>query len=88
MDLLGRVRQAGAHLLVQDLVRSRWGYVLAWTGLRILSRSRVAHSDGPLSVRAGFRPEELLDLAREAGLDGAQVRRAWPERLVLSWSPS
>ena len=85
VSLLGAIREAGAHLLAQDLLRSRTGYLLAWVGMRVLSRSRVGHVDGPLSVRAGFRPEELLGLALEAGLSGARVHRAWPERLVLSW---
>ncbi|HSM06079.1 MAG TPA: methyltransferase domain-containing protein [Longimicrobiales bacterium] len=84
--LLREVRGGGASLLAQDLHRSRTGYVFAWAGLRLLSRSRIGHHDGPVSVRGGFRPEELLELAREAGLEGARVRRAWPERLVLSWT--
>ena len=84
--LLGAVREAGADLLAQDLVRSRAGYLLAWAGMRLLSRSRVGHVDGPLSVRAGFTPDELLGLALDAGLSGARVRRGWPERLILSWS--
>jgi hypothetical protein len=26
-----------------------------------------------------------LDLAARAGLDGATIRRSWPERFLLSW---
>jgi 2-polyprenyl-3-methyl-5-hydroxy-6-metoxy-1,4-benzoquinol methylase len=85
-SLLDQVARRGRHLLVQDLVRSRWGYLLAWSGMRLLSRSSVGHLDGPLSVRAGFRREELAELAQQAGLSGATVRRRWPARLVLSWS--
>lgn len=83
--LLTEVRRRADRLLVQDLVRGRLGYLLAWCGMRLLSRSRVGHVDGPLSVRAGFRPLELLELARGAGLTSARVRTAWPARLVLSW---
>lgn len=75
-------------LLVQDLVRSRAGYVLAWGALRVLTTSDVARQDGPVSVRAAFTLEEARTLAHEAGLDGARVRAAWPERLVLRWSRS
>lgn len=86
VELLREVRRRGRALLAQDLVRGRWGYLLAWAGMRLLSRSRVGHVDGPLSVRAGFLPGELLDLARRAGMETARVRTSWPARLVLSWS--
>lgn len=84
-ELLGRMAGIARVGLVQDLVRSRLGYALAWAGLRLLSRSRVAWIDGPRSVRAGFSVEEFRGLARKAGLAGARVERAWPERLVLRW---
>ena len=84
--LLTAVRRTADALLAQDLLRGRFGYLLAWFGMRLLSRSRVGHVDGPLSVRAGFRRSELLALARRAGLATARVRVSWPERLVLSWS--
>jgi hypothetical protein len=84
--LLAAVRRTADALLAQDLLRGRFGYLLAWFGMRLLSRSRVGHVDGPLSVRAGFRRSELLALARRAGLATARVRVSWPERLVLSWS--
>jgi hypothetical protein len=83
--LLTEVGRRADRLLVQDLVRGRLGYLMAWFGMRLLSRSRVGHVDGPLSVRAGFRPVELLELARRAGLESARVRTSWPARLVLSW---
>jgi 2-polyprenyl-3-methyl-5-hydroxy-6-metoxy-1,4-benzoquinol methylase len=83
--LLQEVRRNAHRLLAQDLERGPVGYLTAWFGMRLLSRSRVGHVDGPLSVRAGFRPRELLALARRAGLDAARVRRSWPSRLVLSW---
>lgn len=83
--LLQEVRREADRLLAQDLIRGRLGYLLAWSGMRLLSRSRVGHVDGPLSVRAGFRPRELLALAHRAGLDRARVQRSWPSRLVLSW---
>ena len=38
-------------VLVDDLIRSRLGFALAWIGTRLLSRSWVVHTDGPLSVR-------------------------------------
>ncbi len=84
--LLRHMAEAARHLLlVNDLVRSRFGYVLAWWGSRVLTRSHVVHVDGPLSVRAAFSPSEALDLAKQAGLNGAVLSRHWPQRFLLSW---
>lgn len=86
ITLLGRMREAaGSAVLVDDLVRSRLGYALAWFGCRLLTRSPVVHYDGPVSVQAGFTPNEALRLAEQAGLRGAVARGHWPERYLLSW---
>lgn len=82
LERLGRVAPGG---IVQDLVRSRLGYALAWAGLRVLSRSRVAWVDGPRSVAAGFSLDEAARLAGDAGLPEVRVGRVWPERLLLRW---
>lgn len=82
-----RSMAAAARLggVVSDLVRSRTGLVLAVLGTTLLARSRVARVDGPLSVRAARTPEEYRDLAARAGLPQAEVRRVWPERIMLEW---
>lgn len=85
VGLLTRLAGAARSGLVQDLRRTRTGYLLAWSGLRLLSRSRVARVDGPRSVRAGFTKEEMAAMAAEAGIPRARVSGAWPQRLVLSW---
>ena len=85
VDLLRHMAEAGRHVLVQDLLRGTLGYVLAWSGLRLLSRSEVAHVDGPRSVRAAFTLAEVRAMAAEAGFAGAVVRRGWPERFILTW---
>ncbi len=77
---------AGREGLVQDLRRTRAGYALAWTALRILTRSEIARVDGLRSVRAAFTEPELRGLARDAGLPAPTVGVAWPERLVLRWT--
>lgn len=83
------LRSMGQHarklILVNDLARSRLGYFLAFAGSRILSRSDVVRTDGPLSVRAAFTPGEALELAQKAGLSGARVVPRWPCRYLLSW---
>lgn len=72
-------------VLVNDLIRDRLGYLLCWWGVRVLTRSPVVHVDGPLSVRAGFQPREVLEMAAQAGLQGARLTRHWPQRLLLTW---
>ena len=73
-------------VLVNDLVRSRSGYLLAVLGTRILSRSPIVHIDGPLSVAGAFTPDEVLQLCEQAGLNGATISRHWPQRFLLTWS--
>jgi 2-polyprenyl-3-methyl-5-hydroxy-6-metoxy-1,4-benzoquinol methylase len=86
VSLLTGMAGAGRTLLVQDLLRTRAGYWLAWSTLRLLSRSRVAQVDGPRSVLASFRVPEMAALARSAGLSGARIVPCWPQRFALFWS--
>lgn len=85
VGLLRAMAEAGHRVLVQDLLRGTLGYVLAWSGLRLLSRSEVARVDGPRSVRAAFTLSEVRTMATEAGYVGAVVQRGWPERFILRW---
>lgn len=85
--LTGMAARARRLVIVDDLIRSRLGYSLAWMGTRLLSRSWVVHHDGPLSVKAAFTPTEILDLASQAGLRDCGLERTWPERYRLCWKP-
>jgi ubiquinone/menaquinone biosynthesis C-methylase UbiE len=75
-------RIAKRQVLVNDLHR----HGIAYFSIRVLSalfsKSRMVRHDGPVSVRRAFRPSELLDIARRAGLS-ARVYRSFPYRLVL-----
>ena len=83
---LQKMRQAARHMaLVNDLARSRWGYLAAWLGTRVLTRSDVVHIDGPRSVAAAFTLDEVRDLAERAGWNGALLTRRWPWRFLLEW---
>jgi 2-polyprenyl-3-methyl-5-hydroxy-6-metoxy-1,4-benzoquinol methylase len=85
--LLRRMASAARRLvLLDDLVRSRVGYALAWGGCRLLSRSPIVRHDGPASVAAAFTPEEVQMLALRAGLESVSLTRHWPHRFLLSWS--
>ena len=78
---------ARSALIVSDLRRSVPGLALAWTASRVLSRSPVVHFDAVVSVRGAFTERELAERAHAAGLRGASVRRAWPQRMILRWAP-
>jgi 2-polyprenyl-3-methyl-5-hydroxy-6-metoxy-1,4-benzoquinol methylase len=87
VELLRRMGAAARRaVLVDDLVRSRLGHVLALVGCRLLSRSPVVVYDGPVSVNAAFTMEEARELARRAGVRDVAIERHWPERYLMSWS--
>ena len=86
VDLLRRMGQSARQMvLVNDLVRSRIGYLLAFASSRVLSRSPVVHFDGPCSVAAAFTTDEARQMAHRAGLEGARVDWRWPWRYLLQW---
>jgi len=84
--LLGSMAtESRCGVVVSDLIRSRVGLTLAVVGTTFLSSSRIARVDGPLSVRAARTPDEYRGLCTAAGLHGAVIRRAWPERVLIEW---
>lgn len=73
MDRLARV-----GFILNDLRRSRLGWVAAWVAARLTTRNRLTRNDAPLSVRRAYTPEELADLLRQAGITGVEItRRPW-----------
>jgi 2-polyprenyl-3-methyl-5-hydroxy-6-metoxy-1,4-benzoquinol methylase len=85
--VLAKMGRASRRLvLVSDLRRSLYGYMLAFAATRAFSRSRVVHVDSLLSVRAAFTIGEFHSLADAAGLNGADVNRCVPCRFLLRWS--
>jgi 2-polyprenyl-3-methyl-5-hydroxy-6-metoxy-1,4-benzoquinol methylase len=86
--LLGRLNAAGKTIFVQDLLRSRLGYLMAVATTRVITRSPVVHADGPRSVKAAFSLGEVREMARAAGVRRARIERCWPERFFLTWEKS
>jgi 2-polyprenyl-3-methyl-5-hydroxy-6-metoxy-1,4-benzoquinol methylase len=83
---LRRMKEAARQLVVvSDLRRTDLGYLFAWVGCRMLSRSRVFHVDGARSVMAAFTASEARLLAEQAGLRDADIRECWPQRFLLTW---
>ncbi len=73
-------------LLLQDLVRSYTGYILAKTGTLLLSRSRIVRLDGPQSVRAAFTLAEVAGIIQSLGLHNAVLMPSFPCRFLFTWS--
>jgi 2-polyprenyl-3-methyl-5-hydroxy-6-metoxy-1,4-benzoquinol methylase len=71
--------------VISDLLRSRRGLLLAHLATRVLTRSRVAQVDGPLSVRAARTLPEYRLLMEQAGLPASQIAATWPERVLITW---
>ena len=72
-------------LLINDLLRSRASYWMAYLGVRLLTRSEVMHIDGPRSVEGAFTLDEIRQLCLQAGLEAAELQRRWPCRYLLRW---
>lgn len=86
IQLLKGMRDSGARMIVvSDLLRTRLGYVMCWSGIRLLTRSKICHVDGPLSVQGAFTRGELQDLVDAAGLQGMVLKNIWPQRLLMTW---
>jgi 2-polyprenyl-3-methyl-5-hydroxy-6-metoxy-1,4-benzoquinol methylase len=84
--VLTRMREAAGQLvLVSDLNRTKIGWLAVLLASRVLTRSRVVHVDAPLSVEGAFTLDEARALARQAGMEDAQVRPRFPFRFLLSW---
>lgn len=87
VSLLRRMAASARRgILVSDLRRTRTGLILTWMATRALCRSSVVRYDGPASVRAAFREDEVRILAGRAGLEGFTLTRTWPQRLRFRWT--
>ena len=71
MDRLGRV-----GFRVNDLARSRPGYIGAWLVGRLATRNRITRHDAPLSALRAYTPDELRALLDRAGVKDVEVRRS------------
>jgi SAM-dependent methyltransferase len=79
IDLIRETRSlARRALIVMDLERHPIPYWFLPMTRRIFRWSALTLHDGPISVAAGFRTEELAFLTRLAGANGAIVRRHRP----------
>ncbi|MFB6272341.1 MAG: methyltransferase domain-containing protein [Salinibacter sp.] len=77
-------RVARRGLLINDLHRHPLAYLGIWLLSRGLRMAPMVQHDGPMSVRRGFRKNELRDLARKAQLSLPSIRWHWAFRWTLS----
>jgi len=80
-------RVARRRIFVIDLHRHPVAYYFYTTVGRLFLHNRLLREDGALSILRSFKPAELSQLAKLAGLRNAAVVRHFPYRLVLSASP-
>ncbi|MGH9654179.1 MAG: methyltransferase domain-containing protein [Bryobacteraceae bacterium] len=71
--LAGFYRLARQALLVNDLERRLLPYCFLPATKYLFGWQRITLHDGPISVRAAFRAEELAALSRRAGIQTMQV---------------
>jgi len=69
-------RLAVHGFIVNDLRRSRAGYLAAWAASRLTTRNPLTRHDGPLSIRRAYTPPELRWLLQQAGVLEAQILTA------------
>jgi ubiquinone/menaquinone biosynthesis C-methylase UbiE len=82
LDEMSRV--ARRRIFVIDLNRHPIAYLLYTTLGKLVLHNRLLRHDGALSILRSFKPDELLALAKRAGLQDVLIERRFPYRLVLS----
>jgi hypothetical protein len=82
-----RVSRLG--VVVNDLERSRIGWVGAWLIGHLLTGNRYTRHDAPLSVLRAYRAKEMSLMLRAAGLTPVRiVRGAFGQRYAIAAVPA
>lgn len=81
---MSRVSRRG--IFVIDLHRHAMAYALYQVFCVVFRLSPLVREDGSLSIKRGFKPTELLELGKKAGLVNASVKRYLVYRLALKSS--
>jgi len=86
VTLLGEMRRvARLGVVINDLERSRVGWVGAWLIGHLLTGNRLTRHDAPLSVRRAYRASEMTAMLRSAGLVPVRtVRGAFRQRYAIA----
>jgi 2-polyprenyl-3-methyl-5-hydroxy-6-metoxy-1,4-benzoquinol methylase len=80
------LRMAGGRaFIVDDLRRTKFGFLIAKWGVRFLTRSPVVWNDAPVSVQNAYTLDEVRGLLQQAGLPDANLDTHWPQRFQIRW---
>jgi len=83
VDLFRFGKANGCIILANDLHRN-W---LAYYSIKFLtysfSKSYLVKNDAPLSVKRGFKKDELISLLQRAGFENYSVKWSWAFRYIL-----
>lgn len=80
---MGRVARLG--VVVNDLQRTRLGWIGAWLIGHLLTGNRLTRHDAPLSVRRAYRASEMMEMLRSAGLIPVRtIRGALGQRYAIA----
>jgi ubiquinone/menaquinone biosynthesis C-methylase UbiE len=71
---MARVARIG--VVINDVDRSRLGWLGAWLVGHLLTGNRYTRHDAPLSVRRAYRADEMIDMLRGTGLEPVRTFRA------------
>ena len=81
VNLLRQWKSAGVHaILINDLQRGHLPLLLFRCIAFLFRFPPMARYDGSLSIRKGFRKNELRTLAKEAGYNAIEIRPVWAFR--------
>ncbi len=84
--LLKKMANAALYgIAINDLLRSRWNFLIVSLASHLFTRSSVVRFDGPQSIRAAFTIHEMKRLAKEAGLTEAILKPCLPAHFILTW---
>lgn len=84
---MARVARSG--IVVNDLDRTRLGWIGAWLLGHLLTRNRYTRVDAPLSVRRAYRPDEVVAMLLTAGLTPVRtVRGSFGQRYAIAALPT
>jgi ubiquinone/menaquinone biosynthesis C-methylase UbiE len=76
ITLLGELRRvARLGVVINDLERSRLGWLGAWLVGHLLTGNRLTRHDAPLSVRRAYKATEMAGMLRTAGLNPVRTVR-------------
>lgn len=83
IDLFKFAKSNQCIIIANDLQRHWFAYYSIKFLTAIFSKSYLVKNDAPLSVKRGFRRNELIALLKKAGYENYSVKWSWAFRYIL-----